>query len=152
MSNLPSLFDFHKTLDPFTVGFDKFFADLEDVSKNIAKAAPSYPPYNIKQVKENKYVIEMAVAGFAKSDIEVTLDGNKLVVSGSAKEDNTEVEENYFYKGIANRNFQRTFKLADKIEIKDAELVNGMLKIWLENLVQANDAIKKIAVKDKSDK
>ena len=154
MSNntLPSLFDFHKTLDPFTVGFDKFFADLEDVTKNIAKAAPSYPPYNIKQVKENKYVIEMAVAGFAKSDIEVTLDGNKLVISGAAKEDTIEEDENFLFKGIANRNFTRTFKLADKIEIKEAELVNGMLKVWLENLVQANDAIKKIAVKDKSDK
>ena len=151
MSNntLPSLFDFHKTLDPFTVGFDKFFADLEDVTKNIAKAAPSYPPYNIKQVKENKYVIEMAVAGFSKTDIEVTLDGNKLVVSGSAKDEPLEEGETYFHKGIAARNFTRTFKLADKIEIEDAELVNGMLKIWLQNLVQANDAIKKIAVKSK---
>ena len=148
MSNYPSLFDFHKTLDPFTVGFDKLFEDLQDIAAKV----PTYPPYNIKQVKENKYVIEMAVAGFAKSDIEVTLDGNKLVVSGSAKEDNTEVEENYFYKGIANRNFQRTFKLADKIEIEDAELANGMLKIWLQNLVQANDAIKKIAITDKKSK
>ena len=152
MSNLPSLFDFHKTLDPFTVGFDKFFADLDDVAKNIAKAAPSYPPYNIKQVKENKYVIELAVAGFAKSDIEVTLDGNKLVVSGSAKEDTLEEGETFFHKGIAARNFTRTFKLADKIEIEDAELVNGMLKIWLQNLVQANDAIKKIAVTEKKSK
>ena len=145
MSNntLPSLFDFHKTLDPFTVGFDKFFADLEDVTKNIAKAAPSYPPYNIKQVKENKYVIEMAVAGFGKSDVEITLDGNKLVVSGNAAEE----EDNFIHKGIANRNFKHTFKLADKVEIDNAELVNGMLKIWLENIVKTQDAIKKIAVK-----
>jgi molecular chaperone IbpA len=148
MSNYPSLFDFHKTLDPFTVGFDKMFDELQDIASKV----PTYPPYNIKQVKENKYVIEMAVAGFAKSDIEVTLDGNKLVISGAAKEDTVDVEENFLFKGIANRNFTRTFKLADKIEIKEAELVNGMLKVWLENLVQANDAIKKIAVKDKSEK
>ena len=113
---------------------------------------PSYPPYNIKQVKENKYVIEMAVAGFAKSDIEVTLDGNKLVVSGSAKDEPLEEGETFFHKGIAARNFTRTFKLADKIEIEDAELANGMLKIWLQNLVQANDAIKKIAITEKKSK
>jgi molecular chaperone IbpA len=145
---LPSLFDFHKTLDPFTVGYDKFFKDIEEVTKNVTKNVPSYPPYNIKQVKDNKYVIEMAVAGFAKSDIEVTLEGNKLVIKGST-EDNAIEEENYLFKGIANRAFQRTFTLADKIEIKDAELVNGMLKVWLESLVKTQDAIKKIAIKDK---
>ena len=75
-----------------------------------------------------------------------------MVVSGSAKEDALEEGETFFHKGIAARNFTRTFKLADKIEIKEAEMVNGMLKIWLENLVQANDAIKKIAISDKSDK
>ena len=142
------LFDFHKTLDPFTVGFDKMFDDLQDIASKV----PTYPPYNIKQVKENKYVIELAVAGFAKSDIEVTLDGNKLVVSGSAKDEPLEEGETFFHKGIAARNFTRTFKLADKIEIEDAELTNGMLKIWLQNLVQANDAIKKIAITDKKSK
>jgi molecular chaperone IbpA len=147
-SLLPSLFDYHKALDPFTVGYDKFFKDVEDITKTITKNVPSYPPYNIKQVKENKYVIEMAVAGFAKSDIEVTLEGNKLVIKGST-EDSTVEEENYIFKGIANRAFQRTFTLADKIEIKDAELVNGMLKVWLESLVKTQDAIKKITIKDK---
>jgi len=149
-SLLPSLFDFHKSLDPFTVGYDKFFKDIEEVTKNVAKNVPSYPPYNIKQVSKNKYVIEMAVAGFAKSDIEVTLEGNKLVIKGSAQENDT-TEENFLFKGIANRNFTRAFTLADKIEIKDAEMVNGMLRVWLENLVQAQDAIKKITIKEKKD-
>ena len=94
----------------------------------------------------------MAVAGFAKSDIEITMEGNKLVISGAAKEQELEEGETFFHKGIANRNFKHTFKIADKVEIENAELTNGMLKIWLEKLVQANDAIKKIAVKDKSDK
>ena len=146
-SLLPSLFDFHKTLDPFTVGYDKFFKDIEEVTKNVTKNVPSYPPYNIKQVSKNKYVIEMAVAGFAKTDIEVTLDGDKLVIKGTSKD--TEPDEAYVYKGIAARNFERTFTLADKVEIKDAEIVNGMLNIWLENIVKAQDAIKKIAVKSK---
>jgi molecular chaperone IbpA len=135
------LFNFHK-FDPFTVGFDKMFKDLQDSMEKI----PTYPPYNIKQVKDNKYVIEMAVAGFGKADVEVTLDGNKLVVSGTTAESEDEVHE-YFHKGIANRNFKHTFKLADKVEIENAEMVNGMLKIWLSNLVKTQDAIKKIAIK-----
>ena len=145
------IFSQFRKFDPFSIGFTDVFNELESMSKAVAKAA-TYPPYNIKQVKDNKYVIELAVAGFAKSDIEVTLDGNKLVVSGSAKEDTLEEGETFFHKGIAARNFTRTFKLADKIEIEDAELVNGMLKIWLQNLVQANDAVKKIAVKEKASK
>lgn len=150
-SGIPNLFDFHKTLDPFTVGYDKFFKDIEEVTKNVTKNVPSYPPYNIKQVSKNKYVIELAVAGFAKSDIEVTLEGNKLVIKGSAKEDELKEEENFLFKGIANRNFTRSFTLADKIEIGQAEMVNGMLKVWLENLVQAQDTIKRIAIKEKSE-
>jgi molecular chaperone IbpA len=150
-SLLPSIFDFHKTLDPYTVGFDSFFKDIEEVTKTIQKAVPSYPPYNIKQISKNKYVIEMAVAGFAKSDIEVTLEGNKLVIKGSAKENDINEEENFLFKGIANRNFTRAFTLADKIEIGQAEMVNGMLKVWLENLVQTQDTIKKIAIKEKSE-
>jgi len=150
-SLLPSLFDFHKTLDPYTVGFDKFFKDIEEVTKTVQKAVPSYPPYNIKQVSKNKYVIEMAVAGFAKSDIEVTLEGNKLVIKGSAQENDINEEESFLFKGIANRNFTRAFTLADKIEIGQAEMVNGMLRVWLENLVQTQDTIKKIAIKEKSE-
>jgi molecular chaperone IbpA len=150
-SLLPNLFDFHKTLDPFTVGYDKFFKDIEEVTKNVAKNVPSYPPYNIKQVSKNKYVIELAVAGFAKSDIEVTLEGNKLVIKGAAKEDELKEEENFLFKGIANRNFSRSFTLADKIEIGQAEMVNGMLRVWLENLVQTQDTIKKITIKEKKD-
>ncbi|NBP55842.1 heat-shock protein Hsp20 [bacterium] len=150
-SLLPSLFDFHKTLDPFTVGYDKFFKDIEEVTKNVTKNVPAYPPYNIKQVSKNKYVIEMAVAGFAKSDIEITLEGNKLVIKGAAKEDQLKEEENFLFKGIANRNFTRSFTIADKIEIGQAEMVNGMLRVWLENLVQTQDTIKKIAIKEKKD-
>jgi molecular chaperone IbpA len=150
-SLLPSLFDFHKTLDPFTVGYDKFFKDIEEVTKNVAKNVPSYPPYNIKQVSKNKYVIEMAVAGFAKSDIEITLEGNKLVIKGAAKENELKEEENFLFKGIANRDFTRSFTIADKIEIGQAEMVNGMLRVWLESLVQTQDTIKRITIKEKKD-
>ena len=131
-------------MQPFTIGFDDTLELMREAATMAAKSV-SYPPYNIKQVKENQYVIEMAVAGFSKSDIEMTLDGNKLIIKAATKdEDNGD----YLYKGIANRAFERTFTLADKVEIKDAELVNGMLKVWLENMVKAQDAIKKITIKE----
>ena len=92
----------------------------------------------------------MAVAGFAKSDIEVTLEGNKLVVKGKAADDDK--DENFLFKGIANRNFSREFKINDKIEIENAELANGMLKIWLQNMVKAQELIKKIPLTAKEEK
>jgi len=136
-------------LDPFSVGFEDVLDQIRDISETVAKASPGYPPYNIKQVKENKYVIEMAVAGFAKTDIEVTLEGNKLVIKGAVVDSSD--DDNYLYKGIANRNFNRAFTLADKVEIKDAEITNGMLKVWLENMVKVQDAVKKITVKSKDE-
>jgi molecular chaperone IbpA len=132
-----------KTLDPFTIGFDDVLKEIQKISASVSK----YPPYNIKKVNDKKWVIEMAVAGFAKSDIEIQLEGNKLVVKGNGQEDEVEDFEAYAFKGIANRDFKHEFKIADKVEIGNAEMVNGMLKIWLESLVQTQDNIKKIAIK-----
>ena len=145
MTQLFPSMDFRK-FDPFMVGFDDIFQQMEDMAKNVSKAV-TYPPYNIKKIKENKYVIEMAVAGFAKQDIEITLEGNKLVVKGNTQDE--DAPENFLFKGIANRNFTREFKLADKVEIENAELVNGMLKIGLANMVKLQDAIKKIPLVSK---
>ena len=148
MTKLFPSMDFHK-FDPFMVGFDDIFQQMEDMTKNISKAV-TYPPYNIKKVKENKYVIEMAVAGFAKSDIEITLEGNKLVIKGASQDDEADIQ-NYLFKGIANRSFNREFKIADKVEIENAEYTNGMLKIWLSNMVKAQDLIKKIPLVSKDE-
>ena len=137
------LFNF-KRFDPFTIGFTDVFEELEKTSKQLQKAM-TYPPYNIKRITDDKYVIEMAVAGFAKQDIEVTLDGNKLVVKGNAQDE--DAPESFVFKGIANRNFTREFTIADKVEIENAELTNGMLKIGLANMVKIQDAIKKISIK-----
>lgn len=144
----PSLEQFHKSFDPFTVGFEDIMKQLEEVQNTAMTNAGSFPPYNIKQVKENKYVIEMAVAGFAKTDIEVTLEGNKLVIKGSSEDDK---DSQYLYKGIAGRKFNRVFTLADKIEIGDVEMVNGMLRVWLENMVKAQDMVKKLTIKEKDE-
>jgi len=145
---MTDLFSQFRKFDPFSIGYNEVFKELESMSKAVAKAA-TYPPYNIKQVKDNKFVIEMAVAGFAKSDIEITLEGNKLVVKGNTQEE--DAPDNFLYKGIANRNFTREFKLADKVEIENAELVNGMLKIGLQNMVKIQDQVKKIPLSAKND-
>ena len=116
----PSLESIRKSFDPFTIGFEDHFEVMRELAEKTQKAV-AYPPYNIKQVNDKKYVIEMAVAGFTKADIEITLDGNKLIVKGAAKE--TE-QENYLFKGISERPFTREFKLNDKIEIENAELAN----------------------------
>jgi molecular chaperone IbpA len=144
---MTDLFNQFRKFDPFTIGFNDMFEQLETASKQLAKAA-TYPPYNIKQIKDNKFVIEMAVAGFSTSDIEITLEGNKLVVKGKTEEQET-TPDNFLFKGIANRNFTREFTLNDKIEIENAELVNGMLKIGLQNMVKVQDAIKKIPLVSK---
>lgn len=136
-----------KDFDKFFVGFDDHFNRMAKMHDEIAKNIPNYPPYNIRKADENKYVIELAVAGFGKSDIEITLEDNKIIVKGNAKDDN----DNFLWKGIANRAFTRVFALDDQIEIKDAALLNGMLKIALERIIPEHKKPRKIDVKSEED-
>ncbi len=125
--------------DPFAIGFDKFFDRFKELQTQAAKAV-TYPPYNIKKTGDNTYVIEMAVAGFGKQDIEITLEDNTLKINGNIANDGD--EKNYLFKGIAERPFARTFTLADTVEIKNAELINGMLRIFLDNILPEKKAKK----------
>lgn len=131
-----------KDFDKFFVGFDDQFDQLVKLQQDLSKNVNNYPPYNIRKIDDNKYVIEVAVAGFSQSDVEVTVEGNKLVIEGKTTDDS----DNFLFKGIANRAFSRTFALADKIEVQSAEMVNGMLKIALDKFVEASTK-KKIEVK-----
>lgn len=126
------LFPMLRGIDRHFVGFDRLWNDLANIQNSI-KTIPNYPPYNIKKAGEDKYTIEMAVAGLSKSDIDIELDGDTLRISGSTQNE----DGDYVFKGIAERAFSRTFKLADSVEIKNATLVNGMLKITLENMMKA---------------
>ena len=148
-------FAFSKALLPTTIGFDPMFKSLEEMQRTMTKVVGSYPPYNIKKVDENKYVIEVAVAGFGKQDIEIeTLDGT-LIIKGQTSLDTITkdgVDVTYLHKGIAERAFTRTFKLADTIEIKNAELINGILKVWLDNIVPESKKPRKIDIKDETSK
>lgn len=133
-----------KDFDKFFVGFDDQFNRLAKMHDDITKNIPNYPPYNIRKVEDNKYVIEMAVAGFGRQDIEITIEDNKLIVKGSVEDDS----DNFIFKGIANRAFTRSFALDDQIEIKDAAMFNGMLKIALERIIPEHRKPRKIEVKD----
>ena len=132
-----------KDFDKFFVGFDEQFDRLAKTAQDLTKNIPSYPPFNIKKVSDNKYTIEIAIAGFSQSDVEVTIEGNKLTITGKTTDD---TETDFLFKGIANRAFTRTFALADKIEVESAEMVNGMLKIALDKIVE-NQPVRKIEVK-----
>lgn len=140
-----TVLDMFKDLDKFYVGFDDNWNRMAKLHDDLTKNIPNYPPYNIRKVEDNKYVIEMAVAGFGKSDVEITLDGNKLIISGNTSDD----KDNFLFKGIANRAFTRTFALDDHIEIENAEMVNGMLKIALEKIIPDHKKPRKIEVVDK---
>lgn len=128
-------------LIPTSVGYDAIFEHLEKMTKNIATARQSqqiYPPYNIKKIGDYEYVVELAVAGFEKEELDIELHESILTIKGHTNlstqlEDGVEVT--YLHKGIAERDFIRTFNLADTIKITKADLVNGMLKIYLENVI-----------------
>ena len=115
-------------------------------TKAILNNSPNWPPYNIVKIDENNYTIELAVAGFGESEIDITIDGGKLIVKGNV-ESNTDEQENFLFKGIATRAFTRTFAIDDHIEVKNAEIFNGMLKIALERLIPEEKKPKKIPVK-----
>ena len=137
-------FDMFKDFDKLFVGFDDTYNRMAKFHDDVTKNIPNYPPYNIRKVEDNKYVIELAVAGFAKHDIDITFEDNKLIVSGKAQDDS----DNFLFKGIANRAFTRTFFLDDTIEINDAAMMNGMLKIALEKIIPDHKKPKKIEVKE----
>lgn len=137
-----------KDFDKFFVGFDDTYNRLAKIHDDLTQNIPNYPPYNIKKVEDNKYVIELAVAGFAKQDIEITIEDNKLIVKGNAADDT----DNFVFKGIANRAFTRTFALDEQIEIKDAAMFNGMLKIALERIIPEHKKPRKIEVKEPQEK
>jgi molecular chaperone IbpA len=138
---------FNITDFPMFVGLDRVYDQMLKHSEELGKTVPNFPPYNIRKVDEDKYTVEIAVAGFSKSDIEIEIDGDTLKITGSSKDD----ADNLLYKGIANRGFTRTFNLADTIEVQDASLVNGMLKVFLENIIPENKKPRKMDIKEEQD-
>lgn len=148
---VPAFFsqDTFKDIDKFFVGFDEQFRKMQQLHDDLTKNVPNYPPYNIRKVDDTHYVIEMAVAGFGQNEIDIEIDGGKLIVKGNVTTDET---NDFLFKGIASRAFTRSFALNDQVEVKDAELFNGMLKIALEKLIPETQKAKKVPVRAKSEK
>ena len=125
--------DFQKAMG-FSIGFDSLFDRLFDMDTTRDSG---YPPYNIRKVNELQYVIELALAGFSKDDIEVEVTDGQLAIRSKKLEEKTEVnsEDSFVHKGIARRSFMRTFTLSDDIIVKGADLKDGMLIIDLEKVI-----------------
>jgi len=136
-----------KDFDKFFVGFEDSAKQLQTLHDDLTKNIPNYPPYNIRKNDENSYTIELAVAGFGESEIDITIDGGKLIVKGNVDAATDALEDNFLFKGIATRAFTRAFAIDDHIEVKNAELFNGMLKIALERLIPEEKKPKKVPVK-----
>jgi len=111
---------------PFLLGFDQLERALDRVAKG---AGDGYPPYNIEQIGENALRITLAVAGFAREDLSVSLEDRQLIITGRQKADGS--SRTYLHRGIAARQFQRSFLLAEGIEVTGAELANGLLHVEL---------------------
>lgn len=110
------------------IGFDRMANLLDNAARN-SQAQPSYPPYNIEQLEEDKYLITMAVAGFEDEELSLMSENNTLTVEGQKQADET--EHNYLHQGIAARNFKHRFQLAEHVKVVNAELKNGLLNVHL---------------------
>jgi molecular chaperone IbpA len=112
-----------------TIGFDRYFSMLDQMN-NREGAVPGYPPYNIERVSEGRYRISLAVAGFTDGELSLEVKENKLTIRGE-KHTNDVATDTVLYQGIAARSFERTFQLAEYVEVKDAGLENGLLHVDL---------------------
>lgn len=131
------------TLDkymPYTIGFDSFFNTLDSITGTDVKG---YPHYNIRKLDDNKWNIELALAGFSKDDIEIEVKDNIMNIRGELKEENNE----FVYKGISSRKFSKSFTLAEFTECESAQMENGILSITLEKNIPEDKKPQKVKIK-----
>lgn len=125
-----------------TIGFDRIFNELGRTFANSGK--DNYPPYNIAQLDDTHYVIEVAVAGFEENELDVELKDQNLVVKGIKEKKESDIT--YAHKGISTRNFERIFTLNPDIQVRAATVKNGILAIALEHVIPEEQKAKKIAI------
>ena len=136
-TNLWDLFN-----DPFFIGFNRQVARMNEVHQHSINQ--SYPPFDIIKVDDDNFCINVAVAGFSKDDLSVSVEDQTLTVKGNIEADK---EDQFIHKGIATRKFTRTFSLAEYIEVKSAEVENGMLCVMLEREIPEAKKPKQIKIK-----
>jgi molecular chaperone IbpA len=132
-----------------TIGFDR----LADMLDSVAQydSGVSYPPYNIERTEENHYRISFAVAGFADKDLNVEVKEGVLSVQGKRETEKDETVKHYLHQGIAGRSFERRFQLAENVEVKGAQLENGLLHVDLERIVPEEKKPRRIVIGAKAE-
>ena len=133
---------------PFSVGFDNLFDDFDRIYKYNSSSINHYPPYNIRKVNDTDYVIELAIAGFGKKDIEVKSQENTLTIkSKDKKEEVSDKDESILHRGISQRSFKRSFTVAEDVVVKGADLKDGLLSVKLERIIPEEKKPKFIDIK-----
>lgn len=133
------------SIHKFAVGFEDMFDAL--LRQTTAQSQTNYPPYNIVKHTEDKFSIELAVAGFKEGDIEITVEKNQLSVKGQKSVDLNNVEASeYLYRGISARDFYRSWTLADHVEVIGAKVQDGILVVSLERQIPEDQKARKIAI------
>ena len=135
-------------LRPLSVGFDDVFDHFESMFDGPTLTIGSnYPPYNIVKTGDNKFDIEVALAGFNKKDINVTSENGMLTIESKQEDKSKDKDGEVLHKGISKRYFKKSFTIADDVEIKGAELKDGMLKVSMEKIVPEAKKLKTIDIK-----
>ena len=138
-------------LRPLSVGFDDMFNHFESMFDHQFDTlnVSNYPPYNIVKSGKNKYDIEVALAGFNKKDINVNVEDGMLTIESVKSKEEKEVEDNdgVLHKGISKRYFKRSFSIANDVEVKGAELKDGLLRVSMEKIIPEGKKLKTIDVK-----
>jgi molecular chaperone IbpA len=130
---------------PHSIGFEDVINKIDslfDIDKNI----PSYPPHNVIRLNNYEFIVEFALAGFSKDEIEIEVVDSKLIVKGNKKEPETDIE--YLHKGIGTRAFTKSLPIVDTVEVKSANYENGILSIELINVIPESKKPKKIYISD----
>ena len=134
-------------LRPVSVGFDSVFDHFESLFNDSPSLHTNYPPYDIVKTDEHSYVIELAVAGFSKKDIEVTVENGVLTVESDRESNAQSSGQEIIHRGISKRYFKKSFSIADDVEIRGAELKDGLLRISMEKIIPESRKRKEISIK-----
>jgi len=126
--------------DPFFLGFNDQFVRWESNKKTTS----SFPPYNVKKVDEDNYIVELAVAGYEREDLDITVDKDTLIIKSDRENDES---SDFLHKGIAGRNFTQTFTLGEYMLVKSASLENGLLTIKIEREIPEEHRPRQIKIK-----
>ena len=146
MKNNLSIFN---NLRPLTVGFDDMFDHFEHMMDDsfFGRSVANFPPYNIVKTGDNTYDVERALAGFNKKDIEIEYKENVLTVKSKKQEETKDEDGNIIHRGISKRMFSKSFTIANDVEVKGAELKDGLLKVSMERIIPEHKKAKLINIK-----